>query len=133
SRAFYRVALQQLEMFLHVLLGEGVLAAVHALGDGEDQEKAGGKGNAGHRGDRLGEEIHDGGTKQHQKHRGQAKRNLVAGDGDIWWDLPATFAFVFDAQHQHGQAIEGEAPYDTESVSLTQQIDITVAYQNGEK
>ncbi len=67
SGALHRVALQQLEVFLHVLLGQGVLAPVHALGNGEDQEERAGKSKAGNRGDRLGEQIQDGGAKQHQK------------------------------------------------------------------
>ena len=39
SGALHCVALQQLEVFLHVLLGQRMFAAVHALGDGEDQEE----------------------------------------------------------------------------------------------
>src|SRR5262249_27656229 len=35
-------------------------------------------------------------------------------------------------QHQHRQAVEGETPYHTESVGLTQDIHIAAACQNGE-
>ena len=97
------------------------------------RKNAAGKGNAGDGGDRLGEQIHDGGAKQHQEDRSQSERNLVAGDGDVGRNLPAAFAFVFDAQHQHGQAVEGEAPDHAEGVGFAQQIDVAVADQNGEK
>ncbi len=58
--------------------------------------------------------------------------NLVAGDGDVRRNFPAAFALVLDAQHQHGQAVEGEAPDHAEGIGLAQQVDIAVADQNGE-
>ena len=60
-RAFDGVALQELEVLLHMLLGESMFATVNVLRNGEDQEKPGGERNACHRGDRLGEKVNDGG------------------------------------------------------------------------
>ena len=119
-------------MLLHVLLGQGVLAPVDALGNGEDQEERAGKTQPGNRGDRLGEQIQDGGAEQHQKDGEQSHRNLVAGDGDVGRHFPAAFALVLDAQHQHGQAVEGEAPDHAEGVGLAQQVHVAAAHQDGE-
>ena len=77
--------------------------------------------------------IHDGRAKQHQEHRGQAERNLMAGDGDVGRNLPATFAFVFDPQNEHSQAVEGETPDHPEGIRFAQQVDVAVAHQNGEQ
>ena len=46
--------------------------------------------------------------------------------------LPAALAFVLEAEHQHGQAFEGEAPDHAERVSLAEGVDIAAAGQNGE-
>jgi len=51
----YGVALQQLKVLLHVLLGQRVLAPVDALGNSEDQEKCAGKAQPSHGRDRFGE------------------------------------------------------------------------------
>ncbi len=69
--------------------------------------------------------------EQHHENRSQAERNLVAGYGDVRRNLPSTFALVFDSQHQHGQAVEGETPDDAEGVGLAEQVDVAVADQNG--
>ncbi len=57
----------------------------------------------------------------------------MAADRDVGRNLPAPFAFVFDPQHQHGQAVEGETPDHSEGVRFAQQIDVAVAHQNGEE
>ena len=56
----------------------------------------------------------------------------MAGDGDVGRHFPAALAFVLDAQHQHGQAVEGEAPDHAKGVGLAQQIHVAAAHQNGE-
>ena len=57
----------------------------------------------------------------------------MAGDLDVGRNLPAALAFVLDAQHQHGEAVEGEAPDHAECVGLAQQIHIAAADQDGEQ
>src|SRR6476661_4190241 len=81
SGTLHGIALQQLEVFLHVLLSQGMLAPVEALGDREDQEKSSRKTQSGNRGDRLGEQIEYGSAEQHQKDGKESNRQLVAGDG----------------------------------------------------
>src|SRR5207253_4648557 len=58
--------------------------------------------------------------------------NLVPCDVQIRRHFPAAFAFVLKAEHQHGQAVESEAPDHTERVRFAQHVDIAVAGQDGE-
>ncbi len=130
--ALYRVALQQLKVFLHVLLGQRVLAPVNAFRDGKDQEERAGKSETGNRGNRLGEQVQDGGTQQHQENREESNWYFMSSDREVRWDFPAALSLVLDAQHQHGKAVEGEAPDHSEGVGFAQQVNVAAADQNGE-
>ena len=66
----------RLEVFLHVLFGERMLAAVDALGDGEDQERTRGKGHAAMVAIDLVNRFTMASAKQHQKNRRQSDRNF---------------------------------------------------------
>ena len=56
----------------------------------------------------------------------------MAADRDVGRHLPAAFALVLEAQHQHGEAVESEAPDHAEGVGLAQQVDVAAAHQDGE-
>ncbi len=119
-----RVLVLQLEVILHLPCGQGMLAQVLALGDGEDDEEGGGKYNAAHRRDRLGEQVDDRSGQQHQEDRDQSDGNLGLADAQIGRNLPAAFAMVLPAQNQHGQAVEGERPDHAEGIRLAQGDDV---------
>src|SRR5438094_1570547 len=118
--------MQKLEMFLHLVLGFRMLSFVDALGDVEDEEESYCEDDTGDGGNALGEKIDDGRREQHQMNRGQTERNLnteILG-GNRWWHLPAALAGEFEAQHQHRQAVEGEAPDHAERIRFAQGVDI---------
>src|ERR1700674_3724680 len=55
-----RVALQQLEVILHMLFGERVLFPIHVFGNGEDHEKDCREGNTREGSDGLGSQVYEG-------------------------------------------------------------------------
>ena len=52
---------------------------------------------------------------------------------EIWRNFPAAFSLVLMPQHQHGQAVESEAPDDAKGISFTQDIDIAATGKNREQ
>ena len=120
-------------MLLHLLLGQSMLAPVHLLGDGEDDEEDGSKRDSGDGGHGLGEQIDDRRGQQHQEHGGQSERDFAPGNVDVRRNLPAALALVLEAQHQHGEAVEGEAPDHAEGVGFAQHVDVAAAGQDGEQ
>jgi hypothetical protein len=54
----------------------------------------------------------------------QADWDLGLADAEVGRNLPAALAVVLPAQHQHGQAVEGERPDDAEGVGLAEHDDI---------
>ena len=58
--------------------------------------------------------------------------NLEVPDAEIGRNLPAALAMILPAQHQHGQAVEGERPDDAEGVGLAQGDDVAPAGDDGE-
>ncbi len=126
------IALQQLELVVHVVVGRGFLLSIGELGDGEDEEENRGKCDAADGGDGLGEKVDECRGEQDHGDRGHAEGDLVASDSEIDRHFPAALAFVFEAEHEHGEALEGEAPDDTEGISLAQGVHIAAAGHDGE-
>ena len=57
----------------------------------------------------------------------QPDRHFNFSDLDVGRHAPSALAFVLEAQHQHGQAVEGEAPDHAERIGLTQDVDVATA------
>ncbi len=55
-----------------------------------------------------------------------------SANGEVRGNLPAALTFVFEAQDEHGQAVEGETPDHAEGIRFTEHIDIAAACQDGE-
>src|SRR5262249_21757605 len=126
------VLLEQLELFFHFLLDGRVASTVGPLRDGKNKEKSSRKREPSDGGNRFGEQVHQGHRKEHHKHRCQANRNLVTRDTKIGGHLPSALAFVFETEHQHCQAVEGETPDHTKGIGLAQPVHISAACQNRE-
>ena len=73
------------------------------------------------------------GGQQHHENRDQADRDLPLADAQIGGHLPSAFTLVLPAQHQHGQAIEGETPDHAKRIGFTQRDHIAPAGDDGEK
>src|SRR6266567_2924159 len=84
------VLVLELEVVLHLPRGQGVLLLVLALGDGEDDEEGRREGDAGDRGNRLGEEVHDGRGQQHQEHADEADGDFGFADADVGRNHPVS-------------------------------------------
>src|SRR5689334_2748303 len=57
----------------------------------------------------------------------------MARNGEIRRHFPAALSFVFMPQHQHGEAVECEAPDHAERISFTQDIYIAATGENREQ
>ena len=114
-------------MLLHLLFDMLELARIHPFRDGKDGEERGGEHQASDSGDLLGCKIYQRGGEQHHKNREQTERNFFATKLKVGRDLPAALAFVLEAQHQHSQAIEREAPDHSKGVRFTEYVHISTA------
>src|SRR5262249_53581494 len=104
----------------------------YALGDGEDCEERSSKDDSADSGYRLGSKIYQCRGEQHHEDRKQPQRNLSSEDCDIRRHLPTALAFVFEAQDEHGETIEGETTDHAEGISLAEDDHISAAQQNGD-
>ena len=59
--------------------------------------------------------------QQHEEDQAQADRHLDAADADVERHLVLARRAVLEAQHDHRQRLEDEAPDDAEGVGLAQQ------------
>src|SRR5207302_6689296 len=62
-----------------------------------------------------------------------ADRNLDSFDGEVRRHLPAALTGVFEAQQQHGEAVEDEAPHQPEGVGFTQHVDVAATENNSDQ
>src|SRR5581483_9797887 len=124
--------MEQLEVLLHLLFGVLELLCIRVFGDGEDYEERGGEDHSADGRYLLGREIHQRGGEQHHEYRKQSKGDFFPKNPQVRGNLPATFAFVLETQHQHGEAVEGEAPYHAKRMSPTENVHIAAAEQDGD-
>src|SRR6267154_5331926 len=110
-----------------------MLAAIDLLRNRKDNEESGGEADAGYGGDGFGEEVGDGYAEQDEEDGCDADGDFGFSDGDVGRDFPSAFAFVFETQDEHGEAVEGEAPDDAEGVGFAEEVDIAAAVENGDE
>src|SRR5882724_781021 len=110
-----------------------MLATVDLFRNRKDNEESGGEADAGDGGDGFGEEIGDGYAEKDEEDGGDADGDFGFSDGDVGRDLPSAFAFVFETQDEHGEAVESEAPDDAESVGFAEEVDVAAAVEDGEE
>src|ERR1019366_9874018 len=112
-----------------------VLAAgrplVEPLRDGEHSKQKRAERNPRDGSQLLGEEVDDGGGKQQQRDQSQANWDLGFADVKVARDLPLAVLRFFEAQYQHGQRLESEAPDDTEGVERCQQVHVSATRNDG--
>src|SRR5258708_31875571 len=110
-----------------------MLAAIDLLRNRKDNEESGGEADAGDGGDGFGEEIGDGYAEENEEDGGDADGDFGFADGDVGRDLPSALAFVFETEDEHGEAVEGKAPDDAESVGFAEEVDVAAAVENGDE
>src|SRR3954452_21739895 len=102
--------MQELEMFLHLVLGFRMLSFVDPLRDVEDKDESHSEDDAGYGRNTFGEEVNNRRREQDEMHRRQTERDLDAANLDVGRHLPAALAGELEAQHKHRQAVKREAP-----------------------
>ena len=127
-----RVALQQLEVVLHMLFGERVLFPIHVFGNREDHEKDRREGNTREGSYGFRSQVYEGRREQNEHDRKQADGYFSSANGEVRGNFPAALTFVLEAQDEHGQAVESETPNHAEGIRFTEHIDVAAARQNGE-
>ncbi len=98
-----------------------------ALGDGEHDVEQDRENAAGHRGDRLGEEVDDGDQEERQRDEAQADRNLHSANAQVERHLEFALAGIGVAQHENGEAVHREAPDHAECVQVGEERDVAAA------
>src|SRR6266436_6356242 len=91
-----------------------------------------GKSAAGHRGDRLGEQVYDGDQEQRQRDEPEPNRYLHAANREIKRDLKFSLAWTGVAENEDGEPIHRKTPDHTERVEVREESHITVADDDGD-
>src|SRR6185437_16097774 len=128
--AFDALFVEQLEVLLHLLLCVLELLGVRALGDSEDDEECRREHYTTDGRNFFRRKVYERGGEQHHEYGEQADRNFFAKHPDVGRNFPAALAFVLEAQHQHGKAVEGETPDHAERVRLAEDVHVASAEQN---
>src|SRR5512142_1079734 len=123
----HRVAMEQLEVFLHRRLRMCELPHVNALGNGEDDQEHRREYQARDRRNGLRHQVRDCGAEEHEEYRAEPYGKLDAPDRQVGWHFPAAYSLKFEAQHQHRETVESEAPDNTECVRFAQSVNIAAA------
>ena len=100
------------------------------LADCEHRKEDGAESNARDGGRGFGKEIGYGDQKQHQSDQAQPDRDFCAGDLEVAGNFPLAWFLMSEAEHQHGQRFEREAPDNSKSIKRRQQIDVSSTQDN---
>ena len=101
------------------------------FGNGEHDVEQDRESAAGHRGDRLGEEVDESDQEERQGDEAEADGNLHAADAQIERHLEFALAGAGVAKHQHGEAVHRETPDHPEGVQVGEESDIAAADDDG--
>ena len=120
-------------MFLHLLLGQRVLLAVDAFGNSEDEKNPAAKESpatvATDLVNRFTIAVASSTMNTDASPTGISRPAMVMFGGTFQPRSP----FVFEAQHQHRQAVKGETPDHAERIRFAQYVNIAAAEQNREQ
>src|ERR1700690_2329105 len=93
---------------------------VSAFRNSEYRKEHRGEGDAAFRSHALGRQIDQRSREKREKNAEKPNWQLGVADAEIHRHLPPALAFVFLAQHQHGEGVERETPDHAKSICLAE-------------
>ena len=112
----------EIEFFERFLVA--MFALVDELGNREQEEEHHHERDAVDGGQLLGEQVGDGGGAEDQCRQAEADRDFALAEADVQREL-VLLVMPLEAQRQHAEGLEEEAPYHAEGVRFTERDDIT--------